>query len=269
MPDMFTIDEGVLGIEGLWTLNGSFALNDRTSDHFDISKIVGLFSGADHEDPRASRVGRPGEHFYPTSPLGKTVVVEGQFRAATLPGMRAFTRELRCILADLRTEIAVSIEPHEDLGGPAGVFAGRAMQGDMDDWQEVAAWRRRHVLGLRLSDPRVYFPSLAVDVTGSPAAVTNVGSAPVDPVLTLAGADGDVTVTDGTRTLSFQTGASGTLVIDFAARTAKIGDLNSKLVVADSDWWDSFVDGIAPGAAVSIAQTGATNVRVQFTPAAW
>ncbi len=270
MPAPFDIAEGVRGIEALWTLDGTFALNDRDDDaYFDLGKISGLFSGADHEDPRAKKVGRPGENFYPTSAAGKTVVLEGQLRATTLPGMRTFGTALRGVLAELRREIAVDIAPHPDIGGAAARFYCRALQHDLDDVQEVIAWRRRGPIGLRLSDPRVYFPSLAVDVVGSPAAVTNVGSAPVDPVLTLAGADGDVTVTDGTHTLSFRTGGSGTLVVDFAARTAKLGANNVELVVADSDWWDSFVDGIAPGASVSIAQAGATSVRVQFTPAAW
>lgn len=268
MPDLFDIDSGALGIEAIWTLNGSLVLNDPAADaHVQLIKVTGLHALPDHEDPSAPKVGRIGEHLYPTSPGGKTAVVTGAMRAVSLPALRAFGRALMGELTRFSTTSYVDIAPHADLGGPAGRFYGRPLQLDPDDYQRLVSWSRDVVIGWRLHDPRVYFPSLAVDVTGSPAVVTNAGSAPADPVLTLAGAAGDITVSDGTHTLVFRNVPAGTLVIDFAARTAKVGAVNCELVVATSDWWDSFVDGIAGGATVSIAETGATSVRVQFTPA--
>jgi hypothetical protein len=271
MPDLFDIDDGILGIEALWTWNGWLWTDRQADEHVHLIKLVGPHDGPDHADPRAPKIGRIGERAFPTSSLGVTYVFEGEARAKTLPGLRAFGTMLRAAFADVRSEGEMSVQAHADLGGPAGVFHARRMPGglQMPDRQGTVRWSRPFTLGLRLSDPRVYFPALAVDVTGSPAAVTNVGTAPADPLLTLAGAAGDVVVTDGTRTLTFVDVPAGTMVIDFAARTAKVGAVHCKLVVADSDWWDSHVDGIAAGATVSIAETGATSVRVQFTPAVW
>lgn len=274
MPDLFDIDSGVLGIEALWTWDDALLLNDQTAaDHFHISKVTGLLGGADHEDPRAKKVGRIGENVYPTSPGGVTVVLEGELRSQTLPGLRSFGRALRGAFADLRAERPMDIAPHVDLGGPTGRFHARQLPDGLtlDDIQQTTRWSRKATLGLRLSDPRVYFSALAVDVTGDPAIVTNPGSAPADPILILAGASGNVTVDNGTNTLSFTGVPSGTLIIDFAARTARIfGGDNVQLVVADSDWWDSFVDGIPAGAtSLAINQTGATSVQVTFTPADW
>jgi hypothetical protein len=130
--------------------------------------------------------------------------------------------------------------------------------------------RRRFTLTLEMSDPRFYFPALAVDATSIyPLSVTNPGSAPVEPVITVAAAAGTVTVSDGTHTLTFRNCPSGSLVIDFRNHSAKVGSTPVELVAASSTWWDSHVDGIAGGATVTITQTGGTGVRVQFTPASW
>lgn len=271
MPDLFDIDTGALGIEALWTLNGSLALNDPTADaHMHLSKVSGLFSLPEHEDPSAPKVGRIGLNAYPTSPGGKSPIVTGHMRAVSLPALRAFGGALRAELTKFSTTSYVDIAPHADVGGPTGRFYCRPLQLDEDDLQALVSWSRDAVIGWRMHDPRVYFPDLAVDVSGNPAIVTNPGSAPADPVITLAGAAGDVTVTDTVHSLVFRNVPSGTMVIDFAARTAKVGAANCELVVADSDWWDSFVDGISGHATtIGIGQTGATGVQVQFTPAAW
>lgn len=271
MPDLFDIDSGALGIEALWTLNGSLLLNDPTAEaHMHLSKVSGLFSLAEQEDPSAPKVGRIGLTPYPTSPGGKTTILTGSMRAVSLPALRSFGRALRAELTKFASTSYIDIAPHASVGGPTGRIYGRPLQLDEDDLQALLSWSRAAVIGWRMHDPRIYFPALAVDVTGDPAIVTNPGSAPADPVLTLAGASGDVTVTDGTHTLVFTNVPSGTMVIDFAARSAKVGTDNCQLVVAASDWWDSFVDGIAGYATtIGIGQTGASSVRVQFTPAVW
>lgn len=168
----------------------------------------------------------------------------------------------------------MSVAAHADLGGLTGTFTARALALTMDEVQATTLWRRPFALSLRLPDPRVYFPSLAVDVThATAAAVTNSGTAPADPVITIESVSaGTVSITDGTRDLVFTVApaeAGGDLIVDFAARTAKVGTAHVELVVADSDWWDSFVDGIAPGATVTVTQAGGTSVQVQFTPATW
>jgi hypothetical protein len=156
---------------------------------------------------------------------------------------------------------------HASAGGPAGMFTADVLELDPPEVQASNYYRRSFTLGMRLSDPRIYFPSLAVDETD--AAVTNPGTAPADPVITIAGVSGDVTVTDGTRTLTFRSAPAGDLVIDFGARTAKSAGYHVEVVTAYSDWWDANVDGIAPGATVTITQTGGTSAQVQFTPAVW
>lgn len=270
MTDLFSIDHGILGIEALWSWNGLLFTDREDAAHVHLMKVTGPHDSADHEDPRAPKVGRIGETAFPTSPLGVTYVLEGEARAQSLPGLRAFQTVLRAAFRPVRTEGEMTVVAHEDLGGPAAVFHARPMPAglQMPDRQAAVRWSRPFTLGLRLSDPRAYFPDLAVDETGSSdVTVTNVGSAPADPVLTLAGAADDVVVSDGTNTLTFADVPAGTLIIDFAARTAKVGAENCRLVVADSDWWDSFVDAIAPGATVTIAQTGATSIQAEFTPA--
>jgi hypothetical protein len=164
----------------------------------------------------------------------------------------------------------MAIAPNVAVGGPTGGINCRMVALLMDEAQQTSYWRRPFILSLRASDPRVYFPSLAVDETGSSSvSVTNDGSAPADPVVTITGASADVTLSDGTHTLTWTDVPSGTLIVDFAKRTAKVGTDHAPLVVASSDWWDSFVDGVAPGATVTIAQTGGSGIEVEFTPAVW
>lgn len=272
MTDLFDIDSGVLGLEAIWTWSGGVVLNDQAAkpEWCIIQRVTGLFDGPDHDAPADKRVGRIGENFRPASAGGKTLVLEGEARSLTLPGLRSMSRGLRAAFAPSLVEGVMSIAPNVAVGGPTAGINCRPIALQMDEAQATSYWRRPFILSLRASDPRVYFPALAVDESDASAAlVTNDGSAPADPVVTITGASGDVTLTDGTRVLTFTDVPSGTLVVDFAARTAKVGSAHAPLVVADSDWWDSFVDGIAPGATVTITQTGGSGVQVEFIPAVW
>lgn len=272
MTDLFDIDSGVLGLEAIWTWSGGVVLNDQAAkpEWFVIQRITGLFDGPDHEAPADKRVGRIGENFRAASAGGKTIVIEGEARSLTIDGLRSMSRALRAGFAPSAAEGVMAIAPHAAVGGPTGGINCRPIALQMDEAQATSYWRRPFILSLRASDPRVYFPSLGVDVTNSTAAVvTNTGSAPADPLVTIAGASGDVTLSDGTNVLTFTDVPSGSLIIDFAKRTAKVGSAHAPLVVASSDWWDNFVDGIAAGATVTVTQTGGSGVRVQFLPAAW
>lgn len=269
MPDLFDIDTGGLGLEAVHSW-GTFDLNDRTGpDVVGLRRITGLHDMPDLLDPTTTpHIGRPGEGHYLASLASKTVLYEGFLRSATLPALRALTVALRAAVAT--GPGYMDIVPDVAAGGPTGRFYGRPVSLVIEDVQEVAHWRRQFALAFRLSDPRIYFPALAVSEThASTVEVENVGSAPVDPLITVAGASGDVEITDGTRVLSFTNVPSGSLVINFATRTAKVATAHAELVVPSSDWWDAYVDGIAPGATVDIAQTGGTSVTVAFTPAAW
>jgi len=278
MSPAFVIGDGVLGTEAIWTPTpnaGPVTLNDQGArpEWIKLRRITGLFDGPDHETPADKYPGRIGESFRPSSAGGKTVVLEGEVRSTTLQGLRSKGRALRATFAPAATQATMSVAPNATIGGPAGTFTYRPLSPGviMDDEQASIFWRRAFQLSLRLSDPRVYFPSLAVDVTHATAAVvTNAGSAPADPVVTVTvTATGTKTISDGTRTLSFLAVPVGSLVVDFAKRTAKVGTVNVQLDVAASAWWDSHVEGIAGGATRTITQTGGTQVRVQFTPAAW
>lgn len=274
MTDLFDIDDGVLGLEGIWTwaVNG-LVLNDQASrpEWIILKEIEGLHSGPDVEVPEDKKFGRIGANPRPASAGGKTVVVQAEIRSLTLPGLRSMSRAVRAAFAPRPFESLMSIAPSAALGGPTGTFMARSSAPPLiTDLQTTTSWRRELVLSLRLSEPRVFFEDLAVDESGSSSvSVTNIGWAPADPVVTITGASGDVTLTNGTSTLTWTDVPSGTLIVDFAKRTAKVGTDHAPLVVASSDWWDSFVDGIAPGATVTIAQTGGTGIEVEFTPAVW
>jgi hypothetical protein len=271
MTDLYDITHGAGGLWEVhrWTSAGGlvFDLNvqDVTEGAF-VDQITGLHALPDHEDPRTKRVGRTGENRAPRSFGGKTVVYTGEIRGATLPLMRLTRTQMRAAFADLRLG-TMELLVHADVGGPTGTFTADVLELDPPEVQSSNYYRRSFTLGMRLSDPRIYFPSLAVAVTD--AAVTNVGTAPADPVITIAGVSGAVTVTDGTHTLALLAAPAGTLILDFAARTAKVGTDHVEIDVAASNWWGANVDGIAPGATVTVTQTGGTSAQVQFTPAVW
>jgi len=207
---------------------------------------------------------------------GKTIVYSGLLLGATAISLRTLRTNMLSAFAAVTAERTMSIAPHASVGGPAWTFNARCTGLDIPEHQTVGwsalptPYQRDYTLTLRCSDGRIYSVANAVSVThATAAAVTNSGTAPADPVVTVAGASGTVTLTDGTHTLTFANTPSGSLVVDFAARTAKVGSTPVKLVVASSDWWDSFVDGIAPGASVSVTQTGGSSVNVAFTPSVW
>lgn len=277
MPDLFTIEHGA---GGLWhrhqwnedvTLNIQDPVDEddvRVREQIVVNKITGLHSLGQRQDANSQRMGRIGDNHRRTSQRGKPVVYDCTLIAGSVLSGHVLRSATIAGFAYNDGFGYMDLLPHDDAGGPTGRFYAQVMQ--LDPPEEITSRRfeRDFLLGLQLPDPRIYFPELAVDVTGNPAAVDNTGTAPVDPVITVAGASGDVEITDGTHTLTFRNVPSGSLVIDFAARTAKVGATHCELVVADSDWWDSFVYGIEPGSH-SIAQTGGTGVEVEFTPAVW
>lgn len=269
MTDLFDISHGAGGLWEVHRWNDSLSMNVQdVADQIRINRITGLTALPDHEDPRDRKTGRIGESPRPASFAGKTVVYEGELRAATVPLLRQQRTALLAAFANLAHDGYMELIPDAVAGGPTAVFFARVLQLDPPEEQTSRYFRRDFTLALRLGDPRIYYPSLAVDETASPATVTNPGSAPSDPILTVAGASGTVTVSNGASTLKFRNCPSGSLVIDFGARSAKVGSTPVELVVADSDWWDSHVAGIPPGVS-TISQTGGSSVRVQFTPATW
>lgn len=283
MTDLFNIAHGAGGLFEVHQWNGDLELNvqDRivddapVRDRIIVTKIGGLHALGDHEDPRSPHRARIGETPYPTSQNGITRPYEGAIVAPTMPLLRALRTRMLAAFSDLSAEGYMDIIPQVGDTSPTARFYAKPLQLDIDD--EITTdpnglFSRAYLLGLRASDPRKYFPSLAVSETGtSSVAVTNAGDAPADPVITITGASGDVAISDGTRTLTFADVPSGTLIVDFASspRTAKVSTTNVALDVPNSDWWDPFVQGIAAGATVTVAQTGGTGITVAFTPATW
>lgn len=274
MADLFDITHGPGGLWEVHKWNNDLELNteiEAGEGNYLINKITGLNALADIVDNSTKRVGRPGENFNPSSPGGKTVTYDGEIRELDVPSMRLSRTSLIAAFSNTRAEGYMDLIPQVPVGdnSPTARFFGKVLQ--LDPPEEISSYefKRNFLLGLRLTDPRIYFPSLAVDETGNPAVVTNPGNAEVEPLITVAGASGDVTITDGTRTLTFRNCPAGSLAIDFAKHIAKVGSTPVELVTPSSDWWDSHVPGIDGGATVSIAQTGGTGVRVQFTPAVW
>jgi hypothetical protein len=273
MPDLFDISHGAGGIWELHKWNGSLELNTEIEDGdgYLLSSIDPGF-GALAEIPNRtnSKVGRPGENFNPASPGGITRVYKGEIRGANTPSLRHLRTALIAAFGDTTTYGTMDLIPFVGIGDNSPTARFYAVVLSLDPPEEITSNRfdRDFTLVLRQVDPRIYYLELAVDETGNPATFTNPGSAPSDPVLHVAGASGTVVVSDGTRTLTFRNCPSGTLDIDFGARTAKVGAAPVELVTPSSDWWDSHVPGIPPGAG-SISQTGGSSVRVTFIPATW
>lgn len=275
MTDVYDITHGPGGLWESWLWDGSLQINtdlDEDSEGIFLLGIDGMNGLPEHDDPRAKRVGRHGEIYYPTTFNGRTIVLTGELRAHTLPALRLLRTSFIAAFATIVIEGTMDMDPHPGVGGPTSRFYARATQLTVPQVpsDDTGHFVLTYTLALRQSDPRFYFPDLGVDEVGSAnVAVTNPGTAPVDPVITLTGAADDVVVTDGTRTLTFRNVPSGTLIIDFGARTATVSGDSVELVEADSDWWDSYVDGVSGGATVTIAQTGASGIEVEFTPADW
>lgn len=279
---MTTVYDITHGSGGLWEVHlwdGGFELNLQSGvDRIWIERISGLHALPDKDDPRSPRVGRIGENSYPSSPDGKTVTYEGELQASTLP-----------LLRRMRTEFVAAFSPDESNDGertmelfpqadayhvsPTAFFTAKVLGLEVGPEEQTSNHRyvRRFVLSLRLSDPRIYYEGLGVDVTHATAAVvTNVGDAPVEPYVNVVVASpGTVTISDGTYTLSFLNVPAGTLLVSFGDRTARVGSTPVELDVPNSDWWDSHVRGIPARSTKTITQTGGTSVRVTFTPATW
>jgi hypothetical protein len=190
----------------------------------------------------------------PGAPRGKTVVYEGIVQARTLSGLRQTAKALRAACRERNVEQRMWL-------GTDYFMDGRVLAFDEDDEQTtgpqaVRPFQREFQLSLRLSDSRVYYNQLGVvgAADGESVVLHNSGDADTDPVLTLTVTAATVTVYNGTldKYLIFNgLGAhiAGVLVVDFKARTARIGafDAMTGFDTAGSTWWDEYVPGLVPG----------------------
>lgn len=281
MTDLFDITHGAGGLFEVHKWNNSLELNTELTaagdDRYFIETISPGFGGlAEIPDPTTPKVGRPGVNFRPTERGAITRIYKGEIQSDSVPGFRALRTTLAGAFADTTTYGTMDLIPQYEPVYPAvdnsPTARYYAIPLYLDPPEEITSQRfkRDFTLALLQIDPRVYFLGLAVDQTSIyPLSVTNPGNAPADPILHVAGASGTVTVSDGTHTLTFLNCPSGTLDIDFGQRTAKVGATPVQLDVANSDWWDSHVPGIAGDTTVTVTQTGGTSIRVTFIPASW
>lgn len=279
----YDITHGVGGLFEVhrWTSAGGlvFDLNvdaEDADDRVALDEIPGLHALPPSEDPRAKRSGRHGDVSRDRTFGGKPVVYKGELTCSTLPGLYVARSAALAAFADRRPGV-MQIIRHEDFSGPTAQFTARVLECDIPDVIASYQPRRAFTLGLFLDDPRIYFPTLAVDETGVDAAtVENVGTAPADPIVTVDfDYDDQVTIDDGIsqvlRTKALVAAdVDGQVVFDFARRT--VSDANGNPLPLDmtfSRWWDPFVDGIAPGAEITVTSASATGIRVQFVPSVW
>lgn len=257
-----------------WTSAGGVVVELNVQDDAvgaRVDQLPRLNGSPDREDPRDKVPGQHGEYDYDRSLGGKTNTLSGALFGPSLEDMRLFRTSMAAAFADTRPG-TMEIIPHASTGGPTGVYTARVIDYDVPEVQTSHRFDREYTLIQRLSDPRIYFPSLAVDESDSTAVeVTNTGHAEARPIITVAGVSGDVSITDGASTLVFKNAPAGDIVIDFNIDVLEgmVDGDPVELDVAASDWWNDFVDGIAGNATVTISQTGGTSIRVQFTPAVW
>jgi hypothetical protein len=273
MTDLYDI---TYGAGGLWEVHRWTSASGRVFDlnvqdvteGATVDQNTGLHALPEQDGQRTKRPGRTVEQSRQHTFGGKTATYTGQIKGASVPLMRLTRTAMLAAFGDTRPG-TMDMLVHADVGGPTGQFFAEVIELDPPEVQSSRYYERSYSLGLRLTDPRIYFPSLAVEEADSTTAtVTHLGTAPVDPVIIITGASGTVSLTDGTHALWFADVPAGDLVVDFAARSATVDDVAVPLVVSDSDWWDPFIEGLQPGT-TAIAQTGGSGITVAFTPAVW
>lgn len=216
----YTIDDGVLGLEGLhsilydgewqFTMQGQRFPNGLPygTPVIKIDKITGIHSLAEGEDNRLNAESRQGELPYPSLTRGKTITYEGRIIAYSLRDLRKVTNAMRAKAQRLRYtgDIGgIEVKPHPDYigGGDNGAFftTARVMALDIDEQQvrgrnaQPSPWQREFIFSLRQNDPRwKWFPLAQQFFIGGSGQVTNRGNAPAEPTFLVAGPVNDLTI---------------------------------------------------------------------------
>ena len=303
-----TLIEGVLGLEAFHTFAApgcpAVTLNDRSTvavatlpdgtiqrdvlPRYKVRRITGLRSRPDADDTREPVRGGIGELVYPSLQRGKTVVYEGSVEALSLESLRAATTTLLAAFSNTSSEGTMTVSPPAGRGGVSWSYVARSLACDIDDVQDrgpraVYRWARNFTLSVRQGDPRYYTAGVNVGgASGATVGVTNLGTAPSEPVFTLAGPIAPPVTIErlgpDPRQLVFATSiawlainAGKHLVVEFGRRPRAYspeagGDFAALLTFA-SNWWDEGVGGILPGAQ-DIKVTGAAWA-VAFNHASW
>lgn len=272
-----TIEEGVLGLEGLHDMGGGVILNDRASGTFPryvLDRISGLHDRADSADEREDVQGHSGEIPRPSPPRGKTVVYEGRVQGRTLPELRVASQKLRWALSDTNNELPRVTRPPAARGGVEWLWFARSLACTVDDEQtrrDTAVpypWQRTFMVSLRMGEAKFAYggdPESIASGNGVGQVVHNDGNAPADPVITVWGPlVNPVTVeryggSDGDRALVFDNAlalaainAGKALVLTFGRQPTAVcpqipGADFAPAITFASNWWDDQVDGLKPG----------------------
>lgn len=286
----FALNQGILGIEAIHNWRGLVDLNTQTGlPRIEVDRVTGLHALPEADDNREPATGRIGEVTYPSLPRGKTITYEGTIYGRTLYDLRAHSALLRGACAERSAEGWMQVNPDPTIGGAALGYAARVLALDMDDEQTVGVgtmpseYQRHFVLSLRQSDPRYYQIGAPVQGTagqGVVITVINLGYAPAEPVWIVDGPVADDLVferydnPDPRKVLFNSVGlaAGQQLRLDQRTRTlTRVSDgvdFTSKLVFADSSWWDEGAFGLNPGA-TQVRSAGGGNWTITFDPATW
>lgn len=282
------LTDGVLGLEAIhvWTpSNGpALTLNDL-SQRFRIKfdRMTGLKSLPEAENNSFLRTARIGETLLPSLVRGKTITIDGRLQAATMADLRQMQWNMSRAFGERDIEGTWSASPHQDYGDNTHYWQTIARVLQLDTDEELtrgrtslpSPYQTRFLLGLRLADPRWTWTDQQVSPTNAgQVTVTNQGNAPADPTITVtrSGA-GTVTITNDTtgRLLQFASlPGTGTLVVNFAARTVTLGGADARTYLDSyaSTWWDRGAEGLRSGAN-TIKQTGGTSIQVNWKHTSW
>jgi hypothetical protein len=292
----FTVADGPLGLEGIFTWNGGAAvLNDQSAmPRVELEEIGGLYGKPANDNFRDNRVGRHGQIPRPSYNRDKTPTFSGLVIASSLAELRSYRSDLLAAFEESYLELPMRISPHGSVGGPSWYFMARCIGCDIPERQDASRnasptpWQRTFTLSLDMSDGRFYLvggpESAGPFADATTHTVTNQGRAETEPIIagtitnlaqvTLENLT--VTTSNGTARLRFvdlPTGATD-LSVNFAARAATVTvdgtdqDAWPFLDAFYSQWTDELIPALV-GGANQLKATGLDDWTVQFTSASW
>lgn len=173
------------GLEATHTWDSTFVMNDKdTWPKVRVSKIDGLHALSDFDDAADAINSRRGEFARASQRGGRTIVYSGSIQARTLSELRDTTEEMLAVF-DPVIEKEMLIEPDPGYDSGSRRYTARAVALTIPDEQVLSPQRasagheRDFVLTMRLSDPRIYDPTLATGTSSSGSvALTNRATNP-------------------------------------------------------------------------------------------
>lgn len=278
-----------------------------------VKRVAAGRSSPDYDEPvvdeTASRIG---EGRGARASRGKSLTFELQQQALTEIDMNISIEELQAAFADHSSIGLLVVTPWPGHGDD--IWAAFAQIDDFDCDEQLVypvddypAWRLDPILVARMLDGRWFWlnesgtwpddpqtPMAWESNPGDAVLVTNNGTAPTEPTITVFGVDAgdDVHVGrdlpgGGSVDLWFRNPVgkagvgSGDLVIDFTSnpRRATVGpvDISGTYDAGASSWWDAFAQGIPgrkPGAAAVPVNVwrgpgAGVGIRVHFYSTSW